>query len=140
MPVRSDPQTATQKWVTNLSNSTTAIQRGVANVTVSPGASAAKAADKWLARVTQAKPKFVAGTMRVTLSDWQASMTNYGIARVAQGAQAKQGKMQSFLTDYLPYLSAGVAKVDAMPNNTLEDGINRMVAMVRHNANYKRSS
>ena len=138
MPIRSDPATATQRWVTNLSNSTQAMTAGVNHVTVSPGQSAARAADKWLAKVSQAKDKYARRVGSVTLADWQNSMTSYGIGRVAQGAQAKQGKMQSFMSDYLPYLAAGVSKIDSMPKNTLEDGINRAVAMIRHNAGFQR--
>lgn len=140
MPVRSDPQTATAKWVQNLSNSTSAMQRGVNALTVSPGASAAAAADKWLQKVTQAKDKFARRVGAVTLGDWQAAMNNYGISRVAQGATAKQGKMQNFLADFLPHLQQGVAQIDRMPKVTLEDGINRAVAMIRHNASFKRSA
>lgn len=138
MPVRSDPASATQKWVTNLSNSTTAMTNGVNRVTVSPGQQAARAADKWLAKVTQSKDKFARRVGSVTLAEWQNSMTQYGIARVAQGAQSKQGKMQSFMQEYLPYLQSGVAQVDSMPKNTLEDGINRAVTMIRHNAAFQR--
>lgn len=138
VPIRSDAATATQRWVTNLSNSTQAMTNGVNRLTKSPGASAAQAADKWLAKVTQSKDKYQRRVGSVTLADWQNSMTQYGIGRVAQGAQAKQGKMQSFMQEYLPYLSAGVAQVDAMPKNTLEDGINRAVAMIRHNAGFQR--
>jgi hypothetical protein len=66
-------------------------------------------------------------------------MTSYGIPRVAQGANAKQGKMQSFMAEYLPYLQTGVAAIDRMPKNTLEDGINRAVQMIRYNAQFQRS-
>lgn len=138
MPVRADAASATQKWVTNLSNSTTAMTNGVNRVTVSPGVAAARAADKWLAKVTQSKDKYQRRVGSVTLADWQNSMTQYGIGRVAQGAQAKQGKMQNFMQEYLPFLSSGVAQIDAMPKNTLEDGINRAVAMIRHNASFQR--
>jgi hypothetical protein len=138
MPIRSDPQTATKKWVTNLSNSTTAIQAGVSRVQVSPGQSAARAADKWLAKVTQSRDKFARRVGSVSLGDWQNAMTQYGIPRVAQGAQAKQGKMNDFLTEFMPHLASGVAQVDAMPKNTLEDGINRAVTMIRHNASFQR--
>lgn len=138
MPVRSDPTTATQKWQTNLSNSTPAMQRGVAALQTSPGASAAAAADKWLMKVSQAKQKFASRVGSVTLQDWQSAMNNYGIARVAQGAQAKAGKMQSFMTEFLPYLQNGVAQIDRMPNNTLEDGIARATAMIRYNAGFQR--
>lgn len=138
MPVRSDAATATQRWVQNLSNSTTAMTNGVNRVTISPGQSAARAADKWLAKVTQSKDKFARRVGSVSLADWQNSMTSYGIARVAQGAQSKQGKMQSFMQEFLPYLNSGVTQIDAMPKNTLEDGISRAVAMIRHNANFQR--
>ena len=140
MPVRSDPQAATQKWVTNLSNSTTAITRGVQAVSVAPGAKAAAASGKWLAKVTQSEAKYKARVGSVSLSDWQTSMTQVGIPRIAQGATAKQNKMQSFMTDYLGYLNTKLPAIDAMPSNTLEDGINKAVAMIRANAGFKRST
>jgi hypothetical protein len=138
MPVRSDPQAATQKWVTNLSNAQQAMTRGVAAVQVSPGQLAAAAADKWLMKVQQSRDKFARRVGSVTLGDWQNAMTTYGIPRVAQGASAKQGKMQSFMAEYLPFLQSGVAAIDRMPKNTLEDGINRAVAMIRYNAGFQR--
>lgn len=140
MPVRSDPQTATDRWVSGMSNATTAMQRGVASVTVSPGQKAAQAADKWLMKVTSARDKFARRAGSVTLQDWQSAMTTYGINRVAQGAQSKKGKMLSFQQDFLPFLAQGVAKIDAMPKNTLEDGIARAVAMIQHNASYQRKA
>lgn len=140
MPVKSDPTTATAKWVTNLSNSTTAIQRGVANVTTSPGQAAAAAADKWLAKVTASQAKWKARVGSVQLGDWQNAMNQYGIPRIAQGAQAKQGKMLAFQQQWLPFLATQVQKIDAMPKTTLEDGVNRAVAMIRANATFKRTS
>jgi hypothetical protein len=138
MPVKADPQSATQKWVQNLSNSGQAMQRGVAAVQVSPGQQAAAAADKWLMKVQQSKDKFARRVGSVSLGEWQNAMTTYGIPRVAQGASAKQGKFQSFMSEYLPYLQAGVAAIDRMPKNTLEDGINRAVQMIRYNAQFQR--
>ncbi len=140
MPVRSDPQKATAKWLANLSNSTQAVTDGVMRVQTAPGQSAAKAADKWLQKVTAAKDKWRQRVQSVSLGDWQTAMTTYGVNRIGPGAQAKQGKMLAFQTDFLQHVAQGVAKVDAMPNVTLEDGINRAVAMIRHNANFKRSS
>lgn len=140
MPVRSDPATATSRWVNGMSNSSDAMRRGVAAVTVSPGQAAAAAADKWLAKVTMAKDKFARRAGAVTLSQWQNAMTNYGINRVAQGAQAKQQKMANFMGEFLPYLKSGVDQIHAMPKTTLEDGINRAVAMIQHNAKFQRGS
>jgi hypothetical protein len=139
VPVRSDPQAATQKWVSGMQNATAQITRGVNAVSVSPGQLAAQAADKWLAKVTQAKPKFIAGVSRLTLQDWQNAMTQYGIPRIAQGATAKQGKMQAFQTEWLAYLGANQAKIDRMPTNTIEDGIAKVTAQIRMNAGFRRS-
>lgn len=139
MPVRSDPQTATSKWVSNLSNATPAMTAGANRVTTSPGTSAAAAADKWLAKVTQAKDKFKARVGSVTLQQWQTAYTTYGVQRVASGAQAKQGKMLAFQQDWQAYLQANMAKIDRMPTVTLQDGIAKAVAQIQLNAAFKRS-
>lgn len=138
MPVRSNSQQATQKWVQNLGAATERMQQGAMAVTKAPGAAAAAAADKWLARVTQSKAKFAANVGRVSLQEWQNSYVNIGIPRVAQGAQAKQAKVQSFMDQFLPYLQRGVSAIDQMPNVTLEDGIARASAMIRYNAKFQR--
>jgi len=139
MPVRSNPQDATQAWVQHLSAATQRITTGVQAVQRAPGAAAAAQSQKWLARVTASQQKWQTNVARVSLADWQQAMTNVGIPRIAQGAQAKQSKFQGFMQQFLPYLQQGVARVDAMPNTTLEDGIARATAMIRHNAAFKRS-
>lgn len=139
MPVRATASSATQRWVTNLSAATSQMTTGANSVTVAPGQAAAAAADKWLAKVTAAKPKFIANVSAVSLQSWQNSYINIGIPRVAQGAQAKQAKFESFMNDFLPYLQSGVAQIDKMPNTTLQDGINRATAMITYNSKFKRS-
>ena len=138
MPMRSNPQDATTAWVNHLSQATARITQGVQGVTRPPGQAAAAQSAKWLARVTASQQKWQTNVGRVSLADWQQAMTNVGIPRIAQGAQAKQGKMQAFMQQFLPYLQQGVQRVDTMPNVTLEDGINRAVAMIRHNAAFKK--
>jgi hypothetical protein len=140
MPVRATPADATSKWVTNLSGSTERIKAGVARVTVAPGQRAAAQSQKWLQRVTASQDKWRTRVGGVSLQSWQASMTDVGIPRVAQGAQAKQAKFQAFASEFFPYLQQGVQRIDAMPSTTLEDSINRAVAMIRHNAGFKRGS
>lgn len=139
MPVRSDPASATQKWVTNLSNATAAMTAGANRVQTAPGQLAAAAADKWLMRVQQAKAKFASRVGAVSLDQWKTAYTTYGVQRVASGAQAKQGKMAAFQADWLAYLAANQGKIDRMPNVTLEDGINKATAQIRLNAAFKRS-
>jgi hypothetical protein len=121
-----------------MGNATARMTAGAQRVQTAPGLSAAKAADKWLQRVTQAKQKFATNVARVSLADWQNSYINIGVPRVAQGAQAKQAKVLAFHEEFLPYLQRGVAQIDAMPSVTIEDGIARATAMIRYNAKFKR--
>jgi hypothetical protein len=124
------------KWSQRLQASTQQITDGVNAVTVAPGATAAQRADLWLARVTASKAKWQAKVGAVTLDQWKAAMLNVGVGRVAQGAQVAQPKVAAFMTKFLPYLKTGVAQVQAMPKVTLQDSINRAVAMIQYNAAY----
>lgn len=131
-----DPTKATAKWVTNLSNATQAITAGVNDVTVAPGQLAARQVNTWLARIQASAQKWAKNVGAVSLQEWQQAMINVGIPRIAQGAQANQGKYLAFAQSFYPYLSQGQAKVKQMPKVTLQDGINRAVAMIQHNAAY----
>jgi len=131
-----NPTTATAKWVTNLSNATATITAGVNAVTVAPGQAAAAKVTTWIAKVTASQNKWATNTAAVSLQSWQSSMTTVGIPRISTGAQAKQGKYLAFAQKFYPYLATGVAQVKAMPNVTLQDGINRAVAMINYNAGY----
>lgn len=140
MPVRSDPATATAKWLQNISGATERMAAGAARVQKAPGLAAAAAADKWLQKVTAAKQKFATRVASVSLQSWQNSYVNVGIPRVAQGANAKQAKVLAFQQEFLPYLARGLQTIDQMPSTTLEDGIARASAMIRYNAKFTRGS
>lgn len=140
MPVRVTPEQAQTKWVNRLSGATSDIQAGVARVTTAPGQQAAAKADKWLANVTAAQAKWKRNVGNVSLDDWKNYMTNVGIPRIAQGAQAKQQKFGNFAQQFFPYLAQGVAKVEAMPDTTYEQRVNKAVAMMGHNHAFKRSA
>lgn len=140
MPVRSTPQMATDKWVTNLSGAGERMKAGAMNVKTSPGVLAAQAADKWLAKVTAAKDKFARNSRAVTLEAWRDAYTTTGVSRVAQGAQAKKQKVLDFQTQFQAYLQSGAATIDAMPTNTVEDGVNKAAAQIRFNSKFVRNA
>lgn len=131
-----DPQSGTAKWVNNLSNATSSITDGVNKVSVAPGQLAAAQVNTWLARIQQSAQKWANNVGAVSLASWKESMINVGIPRIAQGAQAKQSKYLAFAQKFYPYVEQGQAQVKAMPKVTLQDGINRAVAMIKHNAAY----
>jgi len=79
------------------------------------------------------------GLKRVSLSDWQESMKTKGIPRIARGLDSARSKIENFNREFYPFLEGVDSKVNAMPDTTLEDGINRMVTNVREIAKFKRS-
>lgn len=137
---RVTPEQAANKWRDRLSGAGAEIQAGVMAVTESPGAAAARSADLWLAKVTASKPKWVRRVSAVTLQSWQESMVTKGLQRIQTGAQAAQPKVATFMAEFLPYVDQGVAKVKAMPKGSVEAGIARAGAMIRHNAAFVRKS
>lgn len=129
-----DPTTVAARWATNLGASTQKIQEGVAAVTTAPGQLAARQKDVWLTNLQASAPKWARNVAAVPLADWQNAMNTKGIGRIAQGAQAAQGKMAMFLTSFLPHVEAGVRALPA--RGGLEQNIQRAVAMMRHNATF----
>lgn len=131
-----DPNAATAKWVQRMQASSQQITEGVNAVTVAPGVAAAKQVNTWLARVQASAQKWAKNVSAVSLTDWQNAMINVGIGRISAGVTAKQGKYLAFAQNFYPYLAQGQAKVKSMPKVTLQDGINRAIAMIQHNAAY----
>ena len=133
-----DPQAAAQRWAQNLAGAGDKIREGVNAVQVSPGTLAARQADVWASNTAAAKQKFARNVGKLQLGDWQASMNNKGVNRIAEGAQQAQPKMAAFLTSFLPHVEAGVRSLP--PRGGLEQNITRMTAMVRHNAKFGQAS
>lgn len=141
MPMK-NPQTVADKWSRNLASSTTAIQEGVNNVSVSPTAKAAQNQEAYLAGVQRAVAdgKWERGLKRVTLEDWKQAMLSKGVSRIASGASAAVGKMETFLSEFLPHVESGQRMLENMPRGDLATNIQRAVAMMEHNAKFKRRS
>lgn len=129
------------KWRDRLSGATTEITNGVNAVNTAPGQLAAAQVDVWLANTQAARDKWRTNVARVSLEDWRTKMINVGIPRVAQGASANVGKVQAFMTEFLPFLDRGVAQIRSQyPRGTLEQNINRATQMMRYNATFKRGA
>jgi hypothetical protein len=132
--VAKDAATSAVRWAQNLGAATPAITEGVNAVTVSPGVAAAKQADVWLANLNASKAKFIRNVGAVSLGDWQAAMRDKGINRIGAGATAAIPKMTAFLQAFIPHVEAGVRALP--PRGTLEQNLQRMVQMARHNATF----
>lgn len=136
------PAAVAAKFAANLGSATTSITNGVNAVTTAPTAAAAASVSKWQQKMAQASTaqKFVSGLQGVSLQQWQSAMINKGVPRIASGAQAAIPKMTAFYNDFLPFVAGVQAKIKAMPNLTLTDAANRMVANMNAIAGYKKPS
>jgi hypothetical protein len=130
---------AASNWANGMSNSSQKLTAGVQAVTVSPTSLAAGRIDAMVAGIQRAATsgKIAAGLNSVSLQDWQQAMLTKGVPRVAAGAQAAKSKVQSFFTQFLPYLQQGVQQLAATPRGDLETNIARAAAMMRHNSQFR---
>jgi molecular chaperone GrpE (heat shock protein) len=82
--------------------------------------------------------KWARNTGAVGLEAWRAAMDNYGIARVAQGAQAKSGKFEKAMESLLPFIDNLRNTVRQMDDSTPAAREQRAIAMMRGMRNYRR--
>lgn len=135
------PQQIAEKWSRRLTQSTADIERGVNAVTESPMEKAIAKKDKAIQNYQAAmnSGKWEAGLRRVSLQQWKNDTINKGIQRITAGANAAQPKVAAFMGELLPYQQNLKAEIDALPDNTLEDSIQRMTTWTRGMANFRRS-
>lgn len=135
-----NPNDIAEKWANRMGAASTEVQKGVMAVTTAPTQLAAAKEQKYLAGVQRAvtEGKYKRGLERVSLSDWQQSMIQKGIPRMAQGAQAGKPKVAAFMADMLPFQETLRSQLSAMPDNSLEENIARQAFWTRGMAKYKR--
>lgn len=133
------PEAVIKLWADRGAASAETVRAGVNAVTENPAQKAAAQADKWVQNVARAKEKFINSLNRVTLQQWKQAMLNKGMANMQNGYNdlGNQQKFLAFMRAFLPYVRSGAAVVRSMPKGTLQDGINRAVAMIRHNAGFR---
>lgn len=134
-----DPTKVATKWKNNLSAAGPSIVDGINAVTEAPGIAAARNLQGYVQGVMNNQEKWAKRVASVPLETWRKQALDLGVPRISQGANANVGKVESFMRDFLPHVEQGQNMLKTMPKVTLDDGINRMIAMVRHNANFKRA-
>lgn len=131
-----DPQAAAQRWAQNLGAAGSKITEGVAAVTVSPGQAASRQKNVWVQNVANSADKWARNVSAVTLTDWQTAMTTKGIPRIGQGATAAVDKMAAVNAKLYPFIQQGINSLPA--RGTLDQNINRAVAMIRHMSQFQK--
>lgn len=133
---RTTPQDWLTRWGNGLNGAGARIKAGVAQVQVAPGQSAAAKSDKMLAGVMESvtSGRWARNVSAVSLTQWQDSMANKGVANISAGvAQAQKNKVAS-ITKMLQDNDSAVAAVANMPTDTLEQRIAKANAFMRARA------
>ncbi len=130
-----------EKWSRRTKGAVSDYTRGVQRVSEAPGAKAAARADAMLSGVQEAisSGKWQERVSAVSLGDWQNAAVSKGAGRIAAGVDAAQPDMARFGQELLTAVDGAVAEVEGMPNDNLEDRINRMVAFSRRMSQFKRA-
>lgn len=133
------PEAVIKLWADRGAASADTVRAGVNAVQDNPAAKAAARADVWVQNVARAKQKFIDSLNRVSLQQWKSAMLNKGLQNMQTGYNdaGNQQKFLAFMRAFLPYVRSGAAQVRAMQKGTLQDGINRAVAMIKHNAAFR---
>ena len=116
------------------------MRTGIERVTEAPTLKAAQKKEKMKAHLLQAvdSGKWETGLKRVSLEEWKSKMVDLGVNRVSAGLDANKVKVQDFASQLLPHIDAGQKAIEKMPDVTLEDSVNRMVAFIRHMSKFSR--
>jgi len=136
-----NPSEGAEKWARRTKAATIDVAAGVDRVSEAPTAKAAAKIDKMLANFMEAvsSGKVARGLNRVTLQEWKDAMKTVGVGRIASGVDGKgTAKMESFAREFYPFLERVQSEIDAMPDTTLEDSINRAVTNMRRLHEFKR--
>lgn len=123
------PQQAGEKLARKIQAAGTDYQNGVNAVSVNPAQLAMAANDKWVAGIQDAiqNDRFRKGLSTVTLQDWKDATLTVGVQRFTSSGAKAQKNYTKFAQEFFPYLDTVQNEIDAMPNLTFQDSINRMI-------------
>lgn len=135
-----NPSEAAMAWSRGMLAAGSKIKDGVSRVTESPMAKAAQKAEAYVAGVQQAVQdgRWQAGLLSVSLEDWKQSMLQKGVANMQTGVKAGESKVRDFMQQFLPFAERVAQTVRAMPSDTLEQRLARMVENARQLSQFRR--
>lgn len=134
------PEEFVEKYSRRMKGAVEDIRRGLEKVNVAPTELAAKKKDKMKTRLMEALESGIweQRLKKVTLEQWKAKAIEKGVGRIASGVDSAVDKVKEFAGQLLAYQESLKAKIDAMPDLTLEDRINRMTTWVREMAKFRK--
>lgn len=134
------PEQGAEKFSRKASAASGDYAAGVDRVTQAPGAKAVQARAKWIAKVTDpaTQEKWATQTGRVGLEEWRTATKEKGVGNYSRGVQLGGAKYAAAARELYAHIQAGEDAIARLPNVSLEDGIARSSAMIRHMATFRR--
>lgn len=122
-----------EKWGRRMNSAGPDVQAGVQRVQTAPGQQAAAAQQLMLQRLQEAiqNGSWARGVQSVSLADWQKSMIDKGIPRIAQGVTQAQRTAGGRIAALLSAVDASAAEANALPKGGIEQSIARAAAFMR---------
>ena len=138
--VRVTPEEFQAKHARRTSAALEDMRLGVERVTEAPGMRAAAAEKKMRQNLLAAldSGKWRTRVSSVSLDDWKRDMLEKGVGRVTTGLDRSKDKVIEFAGKLIAHQNAILAKLDTMPDLTIEDSIARMTTQVREMVKFKR--
>lgn len=138
--IKITPEEFADKHARRLKAATEDIRAGIERVTEAPTAKAASKQQKMLQNLQEAvqSGKWASRLKAVSLEEWKAKTIAKGIGRISAGVDEARDKMINFGAQLLAYEADLKAKIDKMPDLTLEDSIARANEWIRGMAKFER--
>lgn len=133
------PQQIAEKQMRRTKAATQDMVTGVQNVTEAPSKKAVAKKNKAIQNWNQAMQsgRWERNLGAVTLDQWKAAMIDKGVSRVAAGVDASKDKLEAFYGQLLPFQADLSKKVNALPDLTIEDSIQRATVWIRGMAEFR---
>lgn len=127
------PQSAGANLRTRISQSGDRYRDGVNAVTENPAEKAIAAKAKWEAGIMDAiaNNRFEMGLRNVSLSDWKSATIEFGVNRYTASAPKAERNYIRFAERFFPFLETTMLRINAMPNTTFEERLEKMLANAR---------
>lgn len=136
-----DPKKVADKQIRRAQEAATDYVDGVDSTNKNPMQRAKAKKEKLKLNFNQAidSGKWEAGLDAISFDEWKRLAKEKGGARYAEGVSKASEDIQAFHQEFASHVAKVQAEVEAMPDTTIEQRIQRMVANARGNAKFKRT-
>lgn len=142
MAIRMTAADYADKWVKRTQAATEDYKKGIDRVTEAPGIKAATKVEKMRAGINEAidSGKWQERVAKVTLGEWKSKAKDVGAGRISAGAEAARVSQVAFAAELFTHIEQSQNAIANMPDNTVDQRIDRSSAFQREMHKFRRTS